>query len=58
MLEDCFIDLKGIVYVVTDTSGDAEYLTVNCAQFHNTNAAQSGYIGPIGPPMSTALREI
>jgi hypothetical protein len=55
MLEDCFIDLKGIVYVVTDTSGDAEYLTVNCAQFHNTNAAQSGYIGALEDSSSDIL---
>ena len=44
MLEDCFIDVMGIVHVVTDTSGDADYLTVNCAQFQNINAAQAGYI--------------
>jgi len=43
-VEICYIDVMGIVYVVNDTSGDADYLTVNCAQFHNINAAQAGYI--------------
>jgi len=42
--EICYIDVMGIVYVVNDTSGDADYLTVNCAQFHNINAAKAGYI--------------
>ena len=40
--ETCYIDVMGIVYVVSDTSGDVDYLTVNCAQFHNINAAQRG----------------
>jgi len=42
--EKCFIDVMGIVYVVIDGHGKVDYLTVNCAQFHNINAAQAGYI--------------
>jgi len=42
--EECYIDVMGIVYVVTDSHGKVDSLTVNCAQFHNINAAQAGYI--------------
>ena len=44
MQEICFIDAMGIVYVVTDWHGKVDTLTVNCAQFHNINAAQAGSI--------------
>jgi hypothetical protein len=42
--EECYIDAMGIVYVVIDSHGKVDYLTVNCAQFHNINAAQAGSI--------------
>jgi hypothetical protein len=54
-VEICYIDVMGIVYVVNDTSGDADYLTVNCAQFHNINAAQAGYIGALEDSSSDNL---
>jgi len=49
------IDVMIIVYVVTDTSGDADYLTVNCTQFHNINAAQAGSSGALEDSSSAIL---
>jgi len=45
--EECYIDVMGIVHVVTDTSSDVTYLIVNCAQFHCKNAAQAECIGAL-----------
>jgi hypothetical protein len=42
--EEWYIDVMGIVYVVIDSHGKVDHLTVNCAQFHNINAAQAGSI--------------
>jgi hypothetical protein len=45
--EEWCIDVMGLVYMVSesDVSDDVGYLTVNCAQFHNINAAQARCIG-------------
>jgi hypothetical protein len=42
--EEWYIDVMGIVYVVIDSHGKVDHLAVNCAQFHNINAAQAGSI--------------
>jgi len=55
LAEKCYIDVMGIVYVVTDSHGKVDYLTVNCAQFHNINAAQAGSIRALEDSSSNNL---
>ena len=54
-VEKCYIDVMGIVYVVSDRPGKVDYLTVSCAQFHNINAAQAGRIGALEDSSSDNL---
>jgi len=54
-VEKCYIDVMGIVYLVTESHSKVDSLTVNCAQFHNINAAQAGYIGALEDSSSDNL---
>jgi len=53
--EQCYIDVMGIVYVVINWDGKVYSLTVNCAQFHNINAAQAGSIRALEDSSSDSL---